>query len=139
MTEGVVVGSVTLNGQCYNVERNSDNAEYLVVGTTVSGQCYNLFHGGCQPDNCGWTAGGVCNDQVAACTIPGAPYCVYHSVVEGDTCYDLAMAYGGGSLEDVQAWNSGVDCDNLQIGTQLCTKIDYYPGQTMCEGLKISG
>ena len=137
MTEGVVVGSVTISGTCYDVEETSDHAEYFVVGTTRAGQCFDLFQGGCRPENCGWTPGSVCNEHVPACTIPGQPYCVYHSVVEGDTCYDLAMAYGGGSEEDVRSWNSSVDCDNLQIGTQLCTKIEYHPGQTMCEGFKI--
>ena len=39
----------------------------------------------------------------------------YHSVVSGNTCYDISLIYGI-SLNDLLNLNPGVNCNLLQIG-----------------------
>jgi hypothetical protein len=48
-----------------------------------------------------------------------AASCTTYTVKSGDTCYQIAND-NGISLSDLQSWNPGVDCDDLQIGQSLC-------------------
>ena len=45
----------------------------------------------------------------------------YHTVVSGNTCYDLSVSYGL-TLQELLNLNPGVNCNSLQIGQQLCVK-----------------
>jgi chitinase len=43
----------------------------------------------------------------------------YHTVISGNTCYDIATLYGI-SLNDLTSFNPGLNCQMLQIGQKLC-------------------
>ncbi|KAH7415912.1 hypothetical protein KP509_14G065800 [Ceratopteris richardii] len=45
--------------------------------------------------------------------------CIVYSVKTGDSCYDISQA-SGISLEEFLRWNPGIDCDNLQVGQEVC-------------------
>nr|5BUM_A Chain A, Chitinase A [Equisetum arvense]5BUM_B Chain B, Chitinase A [Equisetum arvense] len=43
----------------------------------------------------------------------------YYTVKSGDICYNIAQTYGI-DVATLQSYNPGLQCDNLQIGQQLC-------------------
>lgn len=45
--------------------------------------------------------------------------CVQYVVQAGDICYNIAQSYGI-SLDDLESWNPGINCANLQIGQVIC-------------------
>ncbi|KAJ2959231.1 hypothetical protein NQZ79_g5330 [Umbelopsis isabellina] len=58
--------------------------------------------------------------KAATTTTPATTGCTkYHSVVTGDTCYDIATA--AGIAETVlESYNPGINCSLLQIGQSVC-------------------
>ncbi|KAL2636341.1 hypothetical protein R1flu_007820 [Riccia fluitans] len=133
-------GSVTVDGKCYLTVTDTDDAQYMLVGTITIGQCYDLLQGGCQPDHCPNNSPGQrCNEQLANCQIPDAqPHCTsFYTVVQGDDAWTIANNHGT-TLAALQEANPGVDLSLLQPNQQLCLTQAYnYTPQ--CEGKKISG
>jgi hypothetical protein len=140
ITGEVPSGSVTVNGKCYETVMDSDNAEYLVVGTITIGQCYDALQGGCQPDHCKNNSPGQrCNEQLANCMIPDPqPHCTSsYTVVQGDDASSIASSHGT-TLAALQAANPTVDLSLVQPNQQLCLA-QAYNYTPKCEGKKISG
>lgn len=137
--DGAVVGTVSLEGKCYEKTRSTDNTEFVYIGAVTVGQCFDLFSGGCQPGNCrNGSPGQKCNDKIAECTVyPSAhTYCSKgYTVVEGDSCWAIANA-NGKTLDDLRGLNPAVNCDNLQIHQMLClaTDVERGAGTRKCEG-----
>ncbi|KAH6555329.1 hypothetical protein KP509_14G066100 [Ceratopteris richardii] len=50
---------------------------------------------------------------------PSSGSCTTYTVKSGDTCYAISQA-NGISLSNFQSWNSGINCNNLQIGQKVC-------------------
>jgi hypothetical protein len=44
-----------------------------------------------------------------------------YTTIKGDSCWDIKSRFGM-TLQELEAINEGVDCDDLQIGQQLCVK-----------------
>lgn len=44
-----------------------------------------------------------------------------YTTVKGDSCWDIKSRFGM-TLQELEAINEGVDCDDLQIGQELCVK-----------------
>lgn len=139
VTEGIVTGSVTVSGSCFEVVTDSDSAEFVPVGTITMGQCFDLLQGGCQIANCNDTPGARCNQEVAACTVFGDPVCLAtYTAAEGHNCFDIATAQGA-TLDALLSINPGLNCDPLSIGQSICTSFgeDSSAGQAVCKGFQI--
>lgn len=82
------VAMVSIDGQCYRTETESDDVTFVVAGTLTMGQCYDLLEGGCQPENCKNrdSSGAACNKRIAMCT----PQCT--AANEGADCPGYANA-----------------------------------------------
>jgi hypothetical protein len=141
-TGGVVTGTVSLDGQCYQKTRSTDNTEFIYIGAITVGRCFDLFSGGCQPGNCrNGSPGQRCNDNVPGCTVYPSARTVCstgYTVVAGDSCWAIANA-NGKTLDDLRSLNPGVNCDNLQIHQMLClaTAVEWGAGTRKCEGAEV--
>jgi hypothetical protein len=76
-TEGIVTGSVEVGGTCslyhtcFNMETSSDTANFVPIGVISVGQCL-VASQGCKNDS---TIGEQCNENFAACAMPGVLAC----------------------------------------------------------------
>ncbi|KAH6558836.1 hypothetical protein KP509_1Z043100 [Ceratopteris richardii] len=61
----------------------------------------------------------VCVSQLTSSSSPPSGSCTTYTVKSGDTCYAISQA-NGISLSNFQRWNSGINCNNLQIGKVVC-------------------
>ncbi|KAH7415910.1 hypothetical protein KP509_14G065600 [Ceratopteris richardii] len=92
--------------------------------TVKSGDtCYDISqeNGVSLEDFLSWNPGINCNNlQIGQEVCISAPCCcTIYTVKSGDTCYDISQV-NGVSLEDFLSWNPGINCNNLQIGQEVC-------------------
>ncbi|KAH6558831.1 hypothetical protein KP509_1Z042700 [Ceratopteris richardii] len=61
----------------------------------------------------------VCVSQPTSNSSPPSGSCTTYIVKSGDTCYAISQV-NGISLSNLESWNSGINCNNLQIGQVVC-------------------
>jgi hypothetical protein len=144
VAEGAVVGTVTINGKCYQKTQSSDKTEYIYIGSITIGQCYDAFQGGCQPDHCsGNSPGKRCNEQLHDCTVnPPATTSCGGGIKAGEDADCTAIAADLSITEDdLLSMNPDLDCEDLQEFQFICTSMatQQLAGTPKCEGYKVSG